>query len=260
MKWVPDTTGRFQWRPYYDQEELDRECERSITGFLKQKYGQSRFPVSTDDLCVMIEQYASELDLYADLSREGEDVDGVTEFFPDKRPAVRIAQELSTDASNSGRLRTTLAHEYGHVRFHAFLWDGATVRTFGMEVLSKIPAQRRMYGRVRERALSGRANVQRPWPTRSSRLVAASRCTRDFVLDAPLSDWMEWQAGYACGAILMPLSAMRNLVHAEMGDGGRWLTGDSEAAIELVARTAESFDVPADSARVRLEKLGFLRN
>ena len=29
MKWVVDKTGRFGWRPcYYDQAELDNECEQ----------------------------------------------------------------------------------------------------------------------------------------------------------------------------------------------------------------------------------------
>jgi len=123
MKWVIDTTGRFKWRPYYNQEELDNECEQIVSDFLTKKYGAIHFPLSTDDLSVLVERDTSDLDLFADLSRDGEDVEGTTDFFLDKKPAVRTARALSLDSSKQPRLRTTLAHEYGHVRFHNFLWN-----------------------------------------------------------------------------------------------------------------------------------------
>jgi hypothetical protein len=31
-------------------------------------------------------------------------------------------------------------------------------------------------------------------------------CKRDGIINARQSDWTEWQAGYACGALLMPAS------------------------------------------------------
>ena len=37
--------------------------------------------------------------------------------------AVVVARELSEDLARERRLRTTLAHELGHVWFHAFLWS-----------------------------------------------------------------------------------------------------------------------------------------
>ncbi len=56
MRYVPDRTGRFSQRPHYKPEELDRECENIIAGFLKQRYGSEDYPVSTDDLTVLIER------------------------------------------------------------------------------------------------------------------------------------------------------------------------------------------------------------
>lgn len=272
MKWVPDSTGRFQWRPYYDLAELDYECQRLVTIFLKRRYGEIHFPLSTDDLSVMIEQETSYLDVYADLSVEGPDVEGLTEFFPNKKPAVRIARGLSLDSRRSGRLRTTLAHEFGHVRFHTFLWELSPPNqqsTTG--VLSQVPIQRKKYAQFRERIARRYApekahlsNQDSMWARLSTdgRTGTALKCRRSQVLDAPYSDWMEWQASYACGAILMPLSFIRNLVCAEIRQNGLrgWLPSDSDSARELIARVATSFDVPDDSARVRLEKLGFLQN
>jgi len=123
MKWVADSSGRFAWRPHYDQEELDRECEGLVSGFLLAKNGVTGFPVSTDDLAVLVEQSTSDLDLYADLSGLGEDVEGITDYFHDSKPAVRITRKLSRPEAGEQRLRTTLAHEYGHVKFHSFLWE-----------------------------------------------------------------------------------------------------------------------------------------
>ena len=71
MKWVQDTTLRFKWRPYYEPEELDAECERIVLEFLMSKNGVVCFPISNDDLAVMVERDTSDLDLFADLSREG---------------------------------------------------------------------------------------------------------------------------------------------------------------------------------------------
>ncbi len=39
-------------------------------------------------------------------------------------------------------------------------------------------------------------------------------CYRDNILDPAQTDWMEWQAGYVCGALLMPASQVRELAGA----------------------------------------------
>src|SRR3546814_3366185 len=37
-------------------------------------------------------------------------------------------------------------------------------------------------------------------------------CKRDTIIQAANYDWMEWQAGYVSGAILMPVTSIRRLV------------------------------------------------
>ncbi len=81
------------------------------------------YPVETEALKTLIERDAEDLDVYADLSAYGHDVEGVTEFRPGSKPAVKIAAELTEDSKRENRLRTTLTHEYGHVRFHSYLFE-----------------------------------------------------------------------------------------------------------------------------------------
>ena len=123
MKMLPDQTGRFAERPHYTLEELDRDCERIISAFLRKRHGEVRFPVTTDELNVLIEQTGASLDAYADLRSYGADVEGVTAFFPDRDPEVSISELLANDPRRENRLRTTLSHEFGHVHLHRHLWE-----------------------------------------------------------------------------------------------------------------------------------------
>src|ERR1700694_5925641 len=118
MKWVKDRTSRFSLRPHYLPAELDSECEKLISDFLYQRHGRIGYPVSTDDLTVLIETLTSDLDLYSDLSNEEGEVEGVTDFFSGRRPMVRISRHLTLDPGMNNRFRTTLTHELGHVKFH----------------------------------------------------------------------------------------------------------------------------------------------
>jgi len=245
MKWVIDTTGRFGWRPYYEPSELDDECEHIVAAFLRRKYGVIRFPISTDDLTVMLEKETSDLDLFADLSRDGDDIEGVTDFFPQKKPAVRIARELSLDSTMSQRLRTTLAHEYGHVRFHSFLWNLAVLEHPRQPVTRKLARQYRRYQKIRRTFASARS-------------TACFYCTRDDIFNAPFSDWMEWQAGYVGGAVLMPASPVREIVQKFLSETERQNLIAVGAAMESIPSLATEFDVSLDAARVRLLKLGLM--
>ena len=122
MKWLKDSTGRFPERPYYDAGELDDLSEELIINFLHDRYGCVSFPVSTEDLTVLIESETSDLDQYADLTLEGDDVEGVTLFFPDRKPVIKIAEGLAATGYREHRLRTTLTHEFVHVKMHSSLW------------------------------------------------------------------------------------------------------------------------------------------
>jgi Zn-dependent peptidase ImmA (M78 family) len=227
VHYVADRTGRFTQRPHYQPKELDRACEAIIGEFLKDRHGQIAYPISTDDLTVLIERDTESLDQYADLSGYGSDVEGATLLQPRRKPKVLISERLSSAENRLNRLRMTLAHEYGHVKFHAYLWD---IEPPSADLLKANP----------------RANIQ--------------VCFRDKILDAAQTDWMEWQAGYAGGALLMPVSRIRALVaaycesHNLFGVIGQ---SDSHGRV-LIEAVRAAFDVSADAARIRLLKLGIL--
>lgn len=222
MKWVPDKTGRFAKRPHYLPEDLDAECERVIRTFLQEKYGNIEFPVKTDDLTLLIEQKAN-LDSFANLSGEEGDVEGVTEFALGKRPVVRIASSLQAPYLEN-RLRTTLTHEFGHVHFHQFMFEVET----------------------RPRSLFG-----------DDGKTVANKCKRENIVGASETDWMEWQAGYVCGAILMPVGPLIDTVRDFRKANGLTLANlalNSEVGKRLIATVAARFQTSHDAARVRLLK------
>jgi hypothetical protein len=228
VNWVKDKTGRFPQRPHYEPSDLDFECEQIVNSFLKERHGAVVFPIVTDDLTVLIEGEADDLDLYADLSSEPGEVEGVTDFFPGKKPRVRISKTLSENPIMGNRLRTTLTHEFGHIRFHGFLYDAKTLTP------SLFPVQ------------------EEP---------QSHKCKRENILNAGQYDWMEWQAGYVCGAVLMPISPLKEIART-------YLKERAIATIPLVATSLEGrgliravsskFQVSEDAARVRLSKLSFL--
>lgn len=227
MKWVPDRSGRFAQRPHYAPEELDTECERIISAFLLKKYGKVEYPVKTDDLTLLVEGQA-DLDSYADLTAEGEDVEGLTEFATGKRPLVRISDRLNAP-NLENRLRTTLTHEYGHVHFHRFMFEGI--------------------------------ELEKPSLFAREERQEANKCHRDTMISAPERDWMEWQAGYVCGALLMPASALVETVRRfreEQGALYEPLVLTSGRGAQLIERVAATFQTSRDAARVRLLKRGIL--
>lgn len=226
--YVPDPTGRFRKRPFWKEAELDRECEALISGFLHRRYGKAEYPVRTDDLTVLIEEKVESLDPYADLSGHGPDVEGVTIFMPGRKPRVEIAAFLSEDPNRENRLRTTLTHEFGHVHFHGPLFAEH----------------------------QGQADLF----AKTSAEPDVIRCKRDAMIEAPQADWMEWQAGYICGAILMPLSAVRGVlgaVHERLGSSEP-VQSDSRAGEDMVQAMIQDFQVSSQAAQVRLERLGYL--
>ena len=227
MKWVKDKTGRFAQRPHYLPEELDVECEELISTFLRERHGRAQYPVSTDDLTVLVETLVADLDLYADLSQEEGEVEGVTDFLPGKKPKVRISKRLSEDDRMANRLRTTLTHELGHVKFHAFMFEAPKS------------------GLLFEPATPNLTN----------------KCKRDNMLEARQSDWMEWQAGFACGSFLMPGTIVAEIVREfvqGLKDPIAQLHLSSTEGQSLITTLTERFGVSRDAARVRLLQKGIL--
>lgn len=227
VKYVPDRTGRFFERPHYEPKELDALCERMVLEFYTKLNEPLPLPIPTDDLTRLLEQDVSDFDGFADLSRYGDGVEGVTEFLPGRKPRVCISAALAEDGRRENRYRTTLTHEFGHVRLHAYLFE--------LERPS--------------RDLAGRDGM-------GDRVQI---CKRETMITAAQTDWMEWQAGHVCGAILMPVSRVKHLV----GEYQRAheLFGPVEAASEDGRALGQSlmnrFQVSSEAARVRLARLGY---
>jgi hypothetical protein len=72
--------------------------------------------------------------------------------------------------------------------------------------------------------------------------------------------WMEWQAGYVCGGLLIPKHRVDLLADAFGKERSVRvpLKLDSLDAQALTKRLTDLFDVSRDAARVRLLKLGQL--
>jgi hypothetical protein len=227
MRYVRDQTGRFTERPHYEPKELDVIFERIIVDFLKAQHGKVQFPITTDDLTVLIERDTEDLDPYADLSVYGDGVEGVTEFMPSRKPRVRIAVGLATSENHENRYRTTLTHEYGHVRLHSYLFA----------LGSSDPG---LFDRQRK-----------------PDVIA---CKRDTMVTTARTDWLEWQAGYACGAALMPATHARMVADAYRKKVNLYgpVPAISTHGLALINGLVETFQVSRDAARVRLSILGFL--
>jgi len=205
VRWLRDATGRFPRRPHYETDELESECDK-LRRELRQLRSADAEALTLDDLSVLIEHRAADLDLYAELPAE---FDGVTEFSRDNRPHVKVAARLSAQARFEHRLRTTLAHELAHVVLHNFIWWFDPGVAFDPHALSP-------------------------------------RCA----LRMRSVDWMEWQANYCAGALLVPADALDTRAEPvwERSSGGR----------ALVRSVQTRFDVSAQVATIRLRQLGRL--
>ncbi|MGE3756916.1 MAG: ImmA/IrrE family metallo-endopeptidase [Pseudobdellovibrionaceae bacterium] len=226
MRYVKDKTGRFSERPHYEPKELDQACEKIIVDFMRSQHGTMRLPIDTEDIKNLIERDTDYLDCYADLSEYGSDVEGVTIFQPGKKPIVKISKKLTENDRYENRLRTTLTHEYGHVHFHAYLF------TLDQDQDSFFQNQK------------------------PQSLVSK----RENILNAPVTDWMEWQAGYACGALLMPLSNIQKIAAAFLETNNHFgpISPDGAKGSELIAKVVETFKVSVEAAKIRLLKLEIL--
>lgn len=226
--WSIDKSGRFPQRLFLRAAEIDRDCERLVTAFLQERHGEVRLPLSTDDLTVLVEQHSSSLDQYADLSEEGDDVEGMTCFLPSQLPQILISAQLTEQANRQNRLRTTLAHELGHAFYHRAVFDHVFAAP--------------------------------PHMFEAARAEPRTVCKRDSMMGTTEFDWLEWQAGYVSGAILMPAQQVRRSVGdllRDHGIHGAAVIGTAPAA-EAERHVMASFQVSGEAARVRLRKLGLL--
>jgi hypothetical protein len=218
MRLVADQIHGLGQRPHYEPAELDREFEKIVSSHLRRRHGSPDRAVSTDDLAVLVEDNTDELDLYADLAGFGEGVEGVTSFRPGSLPTVLISNDLGSSEHRENRLRTTLAHEFGHVHLHRYIIDLA----------------------IAEKRIGANTPIA---------------CKRETIVSAPRVDWREWQAGYACGAVLMPARRLRQKV-ADWQWG--WKGEAADAGHALISEMAKIFQVSRLAAEVRLRVLGLV--
>ena len=141
MKLIADNTGRFIDRPFYEPAELDVECEKVMSQFLRSVYSKVDYPVSTDDLTAdvdvpdvvsekaRVEAVAAAKEIM-DNVRVGKNVDAGQANAPplkvdlntaeSQRPPARLAPtEQGVDAGHEGlgRHGSALgkAHQHGHI-------------------------------------------------------------------------------------------------------------------------------------------------
>ena len=80
------------------------------------------------------------------------------------------------------------------------------------------------------------------------------------MIETHFTDWREWQAGYACGATLMPRSFITQTVGAVQERLNIYgpVAVASPGGQALIAAVTSEYQVSRDAARVRLSVLGFL--
>jgi hypothetical protein len=217
---IPDNTGRFPERPHYEIEELEEECEAIIESLLMSRYGQYAIAVPTEAFVELLERETAKLNIYCDLSAEGEEVHGVTEFFPgyNLTSASRVSCPTSIGVSiaNAAPSRTSTATCTGTP---GYLYRYCQ-RTEGHKCL--------------------RAQIIIPVNGKV--------------------DWLEWHAGFISGAMLMPHSRVQLQVGAFCAERRVEVPLDERTIERqlLIQRTGELFRVSSDAARVRLRQRGYL--
>jgi Zn-dependent peptidase ImmA (M78 family) len=195
MQKSKDTIHNFGYYFRYTKEELDLEFQKIIFDFLRKKYNKIEFPISTEDLTILIENNVKDLDIYANLEKN---VEGVTTFIKGQKPSVAISSELSENDTYENRLRLTLAHEFGHVKLHNFIVQ------------------------IKENF--------------------SQKCKRDNISNTKQTDWMEWQAFYAGGALLIPIVELKKIIK---------LTNEEQ----LISSISKKFGVSKIAAKVRLSQI-----
>jgi hypothetical protein len=79
-------------------------------------------------------------------------------------------------------------------------------------------------------------------------------CHRGQMLDAPSIDWLEWQAGFASTAMLMPRGVIAKLI-ADLGLSKPLAMGSVHGR-QLIGMVTAQFLVSREAAGIRLQRLG----
>lgn len=163
---------------------------------------------------------------------------GRTKFFSDGRILIEVSRSLSDMAENDilsrRRLRTTLAHECGHVACHSCLY------VQDCETLPLFPASQ---------------------PTDQA-FRSAIMCRHEGVGQSGYrGEWWEYQANQCMAALLLPRALFSSSVRRELAEcdvpsfeeGIRQGRGE-----ELVRVLSREYDVSGSATLYRLQALGFV--
>jgi len=225
MQWVWDQTHRFRMRPDYTADELDDTFQVHVSEFLRRKYGEVAFPIPISDLRDLLEKETKTLDLRTDSHNEGGQFEVLVEFQRGNMPVVRIASKPSLEATLENRLRVAFAHAYGHILLHDFLFQSE--EGLWLSLFDHPPEPR----------------------------LTIHRCRHESLTPLVDDDWMEWQAGFACGALLIPIDPLIALVREFRHSRDLDLAVLSDRSLDgatLIREVAERFQTSWNTAWIRL--------
>ena len=177
-------------------------------------------------------------ELEADYVSLPDGVLGRSLFLADGSAQIEVSRELAdeaeTDTVARRRLRTTLAHECGHVACHRMLFLADT------ETISLFPS-----GEVQEE--------EKP----------AILCRENTVASGYSGEWWEYQANQCMACLLLPRYLLVPRFKAVLtGVGARSFEQAAKQAkdVDIVRSLANMFDVSWQTLLYRLEELGFIPN
>ncbi|NCB49442.1 MAG: ImmA/IrrE family metallo-endopeptidase [Alphaproteobacteria bacterium] len=217
-----DNSGNFPIKPFYPPKEMDQITEEIVINFLNKKYKKVELPISTDDLCSLIEEYVDDLDLYASLDNNIEGTNVISNCG--KNVKIKINKYLQQDYFKN-RLRTTLAHELGHTILHAPLFD----RKYTQQSLFEIKKDQEI------------------------------TCNIDDINSSNTFNWAEYQANVFAVSILTPKTFLLKYINEFCAKKNTYsFQEDSENAKELIRLTSDKFQVSKEAIKYRLKNLKIL--
>lgn len=222
MKTVRASRGPFQKRPFYEQHEIERTCldELSAVGLLPDKPEPVRIDYFIEKRFKVVPEYQS---LPAGVL-------GYSRFGGNGVEAIVISGALDSDPAKSSerRLRTTLAHEAGHVLFQGHLF-----------ALGKKPVSLFNDGLDEPRILCRAEDPSIPEGRKYD------------------GKWWEFQADQAIGPLLLPQPLVELAIEQFFAKTGSFglKTLPVESRESAAAILAEAFNVNPAAARTRLNIL-----
>ncbi|MCK4518306.1 ImmA/IrrE family metallo-endopeptidase [Candidatus Babeliales bacterium] len=163
---------------------------------------------------------------------------GKTIFSSDGKVEVLISSQLAEQAETDNiarrRLRTTIAHEIGHISCHRglFLKDESTLSLFGQD--------------------EAKGN------TKENNILCRESSVDNYRYSG---EWWEYQANQCMATLLLPKSLLMNYVTSQLKsfdipDFDEAIKAD--CADQIIRNICDQFDVSFESMFYRLRELGFI--